>query len=563
MSEIKTGLDLKITPYLDEIKEMILSNQITIISCPTAFGKSLGIPAHLYSEGYNIAITEPRIFLANSIVDINRNLNNIKGQVITSRALNKTQNSEFCVFTEGSYLNNGENFDFNVLFVDEVHEQNINTEIIIYEISKFVKKGIKVVLLSATFDLQKYVTYLSKFKTAVFEIPQGQREYSITVQEVPDIELSLTKFKGRVLYGQIGKEEMEFTKFRLEQLKYPNPIFTLHGEIEEEMEEEIMQYEGDCVILATSVAMSGMNFKKLNLVIPPLQCKKPNSNGVLSKVDLSIAELTQWEGRTGRMCDGLVWYGDLRMLKNLDKNPTPEIMAAPLMDTYLRLLGRGYQLDKIQLLNQPSQFEVRKAKQILIDNNLIDSLDNDIYVLTQLGYDVLRYDTIEEGLLILEAKKEGIENTIAKICVLIKKDIPFKKNYSFKNKVRKSCEISKLSEHYMYVKCLEEDESLYLDKEALKLYCTDNGVIRKRFKDIRYVFNAIDKKVKDETPLTLEKIQNVLNKGLTINRYNNMYNEKTDVSIVSNNIVEENVYANLTPIQLRFGRLTNMVTKLK
>jgi HrpA-like RNA helicase len=525
VSSPKQSVSLKIDSHLSAISDLILSNQVTLVSCPTAFGKTLGIPSYMYQDGYRVAITQPRIMLANSTSDLAWQLFGIDSQVITSRQRNKRQDSEYLVFSEGSFLNHHKNFSIDILFIDELHEQNINTEVLLHILGDFISKGVRVVLMSATMDLTKYIEYLAKFKTGVYETPTEKREFSITKKEVPNIISTLSKTDGRILFGQIGKDEMSYTKFMLEQQKYSNPIFELHSEIDEDVEKYILDYEGECVILATSVAMSGMNFKPLDIVIPPMECKKPNEKGVLSKVPLSIAELTQWEGRTGRQGEGEVWYQDLDTLQYLEKNPTPEILSSPIMDTYLQLLSRGFELDKIQLLNQPKETVVQNAKKVLLDNGLIEIVDN-ITILTAKGVEVSRFDSIEEGLLMIAAKEAGIENTMSKICVLIKKDVPFKKQYTFKNKIKRECEISKLSEHFMFLKCIETDENLYLDKDALKIYCENNGVIRRRLKEILRSFAWIDKNVEDINICTLERLKEVFSKGLNTNIFINCTNNE-------------------------------------
>ena len=172
-------MTLPITYFKNKIIEAVRNHSFTIVSAETGSGKSTQIPQYLAEYYSQIIVTEPRIMAAKTLAkrvadELNVTLGNEVGYLTTyERHFSKYVNILYC--TDGIQLIktifSEEKEAEKVLVIDEIHEWNLNIEILIAW-CKFMKDqwNTKVVLMSATLDTDRLANFLGE-DVAVLNIP--------------------------------------------------------------------------------------------------------------------------------------------------------------------------------------------------------------------------------------------------------------------------------------------------------------------------------------------------------------------------------------------------------
>ena len=177
------NLDLKIKELEADIIKSVKDNIITFISSKTGSGKSTQIPQYLYNyllkspkkESFCIMCTEPRSIASDSISEFiksqNKNINLMK--TITKQELESKKPKLFIIKENDllfqlkldPYLKN-----CDILIIDEVHERTMKLELLLYYLKHFtlcqdnIKRGFKLIVMSATFDIDNIYSYFSSNK---------------------------------------------------------------------------------------------------------------------------------------------------------------------------------------------------------------------------------------------------------------------------------------------------------------------------------------------------------------------------------------------------------------
>lgn len=556
---------LKIHSILSTILNSVKNGKVTIVSTPTGSGKTLAVPislAHCF-EG-RVFVTVPRVLLAKqamlSVIKLilGEKLAHHVGCITGKFSTNANANLVFC--TERSFLNRISPLKVSdILVVDEIHEQGINTEEVIYQARQHAAKGGRVVLMSATMDCNKYANYFGVENCNIIELPETERQFATTtIVCSPDNYLEkVVEIVGITLIGVAGKADIERETLKLRQLGYKAPIFPLHSEIEEHEEKDILVATAKgvpCTIIATSVAMSGITFENLSTVVPPIYGKRI-VDGKLCDYVLSLAEAKQWAGRVGRTSNGVI----LKIDSNIEReaNPLPEILRVSLIETVLSFLGNNVDLRNIQLLNQPSSEKIELAFSILEKSGLISdsTLTEKGKFISKLGEGVLT------GSLLYEGKKLGIPAFAMKVAAVISNGNPLRK-MSYRSKcVELNKDIANYSEHYTVVTVIENDEMLLPTfNMSLNEFCKQNNIFYKGVSKLRKDFKRIDREYEDELEVTLPLIQELLTKQLVTNIFDWGWNETCRVV---SNMSGEKLFCNLSPVQLKRGMLAELTTIIK
>ena len=188
ISQHKTNIDLSIKELESGINKSVKNNTITFISSKTGSGKSTQVPQYLYNyllnqknkqkqdKSFCIICTEPKTIASDSIINFiksqNKNINILRS--ITKIELEEKKAKLF--FVKESDLLFQLKIDpylkkCDILIIDEIHERTMKLELILYLIKNFtlsdeknIKRGFKLVLMSATFDVDNIYSYFSSQK---------------------------------------------------------------------------------------------------------------------------------------------------------------------------------------------------------------------------------------------------------------------------------------------------------------------------------------------------------------------------------------------------------------
>jgi ATP-dependent RNA helicase DHX29 len=175
-------MNLPMFQFRDEALETIERNQITILCGETGCGKSTQLPAFILenelSQGRHCKIycTEPRRISAISLAQrVSEEMGERKGDVGTSRSLvgyairlesQTSANTRLVYATVGIVLRMLERADglseITHLVLDEVHERSIDSDFLLIVLRTLLlsRPDLKVVLMSATVDAQRFSAYL-------------------------------------------------------------------------------------------------------------------------------------------------------------------------------------------------------------------------------------------------------------------------------------------------------------------------------------------------------------------------------------------------------------------
>lgn len=563
---------LPIWEHIPEIIDLVKANQVTIIATPTGSGKTLVVPTALQRQfKTNVWVTVPRVLLAKSAQFAAANLIHGKDSAVGLKTGKGDKHPcakiQYC--TEGSFcarvLKNISSDD--IIVIDEIHEQGINTEEVVYLAKNHLNNGGKVVLKSATMDVKKYSNFFASWTVASFEMAQPKRPFETEILVVNDPLAEIVAKGGRWLVGCGGKAEIAMLTMQFQKNGWKGKIFPLHGEIEEWEEKEAMSYtKGDCLYIATSIAMSGITFPNLDGVLVPHSGKRVEGSNLI-EYPLSKAEQKQWEGRVGRTQKGTAIYNTSTALyRDRDENVTPEILRTPTRNSVLSFAAKGYDLAKIELLNQPPIENVEKSKAELTAIGLLEDS-----IITPKGMVVSNLGLgLDGGLFAYSGQKLGVEATARKIAAIVESGTPYRKGATrFGRNLAATCALSKVSDHYRTLRMVEDDTEQHFGggaiAEIVRKYGVENNIFLKGVGKLLKQFQQIDKQYRDHATITPEILKELFKQQSPNFKFDQRSNAEYGYitgghSTLSN--LYGKCYATVSPITTRRGRIVEMVTEL-
>jgi HrpA-like RNA helicase len=565
-------LHLPIVPFLKKISNLVEQKSVTIVATPTGSGKTIWVPAFIQSEtSSKVYVTVPRVLLAksarNAVSKFILGREHLVG-MMTGKG-DKFPNAQLQYCTEGSFALRAKLNKNDILIVDEVHEQGINTEEILFIARHHVAQGGKAILMSATMDVHKYKTYFEQSgSVGVFEMDEPKRPFETKIITIDNPLEYILQTGGRWLVGVGGKSDIEEIKNKLLIQGYKGKIFPLHSEIEEWEEETALSYKGECIFISTSVGMSGITFPSLDGVLVPEYGKRVEDSTLIS-YQLSTAEQKQWEGRVGRTKNGIAIYDKAFASKDREANVTPEIIRTPVKNVTLTFAAKGFDLETAVLLNKPSLDAIKKSKEELVSLNLLSSSDNNI---TEKGIWVYKSGLgVDGGCLAFAGKNIGIEKTARKIAALIEEGSPYRKGVTkFGKELQKICEICKISDHYRIIRMIEEDIEQHFGNgnvaELVKKYGEENNIFLKGVNRLLKTFSQIDQYWSDQVNPTTDLIKNLFSEQSPKFTFENGWNQEFGrITRGYGSMVDptcKKCYATVSPISCRGGRIVEMVTDI-
>lgn len=516
---------------IDQIKPQVIkslgSNQLTIIETPTGSGKTMRLPkwCHEVSNLKNYTLV-PRVVMAKEAMRGAAKIvwgNSRDVAYVTGRG-DKGGKRALCTYiTEGSFLARNIADRMKVgsfILVDEVHEQGARTEAVLRLCKKWMDKGLKVVLMSATMDTNKYSEYYTQdgYSVGVCSLPAKERPFpltKITVDSPLKAISEAAKQGGRCLIGVDGKKTISDIIRGLKPLLGSIPVFPFHGELEQEEMDKPLYHKGAMVVVGTNVLQSGVTIEGLTHGwFNGIGNRIENNCGVtqLKRYRLSQAEMTQWYGRIGRTCNGVIFQSPSEeyAYSMRDIMPTPEILRVPLEETILNFLSLGLDIRDGGCLNQPSMTNVQNANVSLQTLGLIDAS----FEITKLGLDVQKEGVgIRGGIIIVIGRKYGLDNTAHKIALMAGGSHPFTyfKSQDYTHIVNEY----NYSDLLIWTKVLDEVVLEFgykvksLDKDLYKEKMERNDIFRKSVNRLMRNWKRIDADYSD-APMSSEALKDAI-----------------------------------------------------
>lgn len=427
--------NLLIEKYSDKLIKCINSSQYTIIKGPTGCGKSTYIPLLLNDRKSKIAIIEPRRIAVTSLYTT---LSAVTKDIGYKMRFNKKikKFDKLIIYTDGAFLNDGINQDFDYIIVDEVHERSVRIDVILC-LLKHSKT--KVLLMSATVDTSKLQKY---FNANVFEI-QGESfpvKINYTNQPVSDYILEsynviksiihnkkdekdilkvdrenineldwldkpvtntkkITKVKTHInqsytdqkdiLVFLTGEEDINDLEKLLRKL-LGIKIYKIYSNLNDEDQTRIYERsEVRKVILSTNICETSLTIPGIKYVIDCGLAKNKIYDGInyFGIVPISKESADQRKGRCNRIGPGICYRLYTEDTYNKLDNLLPEIMIADISKPILQLIEKNFNIFKFKFLDYPTQINLKRSLLFLRNKDLI----NDKLEITKLGQKILMH----------------------------------------------------------------------------------------------------------------------------------------------------------------------------
>lgn len=417
---------LPITTHRQQIIDAVRENRVVIITAETGAGKSTQVPQYLLAEGYNLVVTQPRRLAARTVsARVAFELGEKLGETVGVRTRDDRVDSPStrCLFaTDGlalvrELMGVGRH---NVLVLDEVHEWNLNIEVLTAWAKLQLERGadFKVVLMSATVEAEKLAAYFGG--APVIAVPG--RTYPVEEQragrEIAVDVANLLRLGRNVLVFQPGKSEIGQTVSDLKAAKVNAEILPLHGEqTPEEQAACFKPYGRPKCVIATNVAQTSITIDDIDAVVDSgLERRVELVSGVegLYLKPISLADAQQRKGRAGRTKPGI--YIDHCPAYERPEFPKAEILRTRLDQTVLRLAEAGIDAEELAFFHQPNRTEIHEARRAL---KALGCMDPDGKV-TRKGQRVATMPiSVETACMVIEAERLGVVDDVLTIAAIL------------------------------------------------------------------------------------------------------------------------------------------------
>lgn len=435
MSEPSSLPLLPVLQFREEIQRTIAQNPVTIISAETGAGKSTQIPLWYFQAGQKVVVTQPRRIAARAL---SRYLSALTGHrwgedvgYQTGTDQRKNRSTRLLYVTDGVQMINeirGRR-DYDLLILDEIHEWNLNQEILIGQLRKNLssRPRVKTVVMSATLSGRQLSRFLGD--APVISIPG--RGYPVSRHThhpafiLSDV-VQLLENGQNVLVFQPGKAEIssfcELLRSALQEDKLKAQILPLHSELTISEQARIFQrYPVPKVVVATDVAQTSLTIDDIDAVVDTGVKKEMRLvNGIegLYPTEISQAECRQREGRAGRTRPGQYILCSERDFPDRPAYPEPEISRLSIDAVMLRMLKWGLDPDRFPFYHPPRQDSIRKAIGRLITFGALNrdlSLSGDGEIMAELPVSLRSARLLVEG---LKGSRELLLDTMRLIALI-------------------------------------------------------------------------------------------------------------------------------------------------
>jgi HrpA-like RNA helicase len=377
---------LPVDDFRERIENEIAANPVLVLTAETGAGKSTRVPYWLWQAGAKVHVTQPRRIAARALSNYLAHVCSVRwGQEIgfqTGLDSNKSQKTALLYLTDGVQMVQeiqGKR-EYDVLVLDEIHEWNLNQEVLIGLVKKnldsgyYQRSGKRVVIMSATLKARQISTFLNH--APIITIPG--RGFPVVCQQrhpcflLPDA-ANLLETGHNVLLFQPGKQEIEETMQNLKELlehdKQQAIILPLHSELSiSEQTKVFRNYPLPKAIVATDIAQTSLTIDDIDAVIDSGVKKEVRLvSGIegLYPTEISTSECRQRAGRAGRVKKGVYILCSERGMEDRSDYPEPEIRRLNLESVVLRMCKWGLAPLEFNFFHRPNRSLILKAIQNL------------------------------------------------------------------------------------------------------------------------------------------------------------------------------------------------------
>lgn len=368
MRDMEGFPDYPVRKILSELITRIRSNDSLVLVAPPGAGKTSLVPACLLSEiKGNICLVQPRRLAAKAAaMRVSQILKLPLGQEVgyqvrfeskcsaRTRLIALTPGVLTGKFLEDPFLS-----DTQLIVFDEFHERNLEIDFLLglaRYIQKTVRPDLKILVMSATLDIEAVAHYLDDCPRLVSEgrlFPVREKYHprafdkklELHVREV--VTNILTQEEGDILVFLPGMGEIRRCQNVLGNVQGID-VHVLHGDISLEAQERaLLPSTQRKIILSTNIAETSVTVQGVRIIVDSGLVRKQflDSNTSLNRLDtvpISLASAEQRKGRAGREAPGLcvrLWSEREHSVR--EEFDLAEIHRVDLAETLLKLLAFG------------------------------------------------------------------------------------------------------------------------------------------------------------------------------------------------------------------------------
>jgi len=425
------GAQLPVIGFEKQILETVKGSAVTIITAETGAGKSTQVPQFLANAGYRVVVTQPRRLAARALAQrVAQEMGTRLGDRVGFRTAEERSDSaatEVLFVTDGLQLvrelaGQGGTGRKTVLVLDEVHEWNMNIEVLIAWVKSRINAGddLRCVLMSATLDADRLASFYNG--APVISVPGRLfpvEKKSAAARDLVAEAVSLAKQGRNVLVFQPGKREIADTVGQIErELGEKALVLPLHGELEPSEQQRCFAPPpaGKVkVIVSTNVAQTSVTIPDIDAVIDSgIERRVELADGIegLYLKPISQADCSQRAGRAGRTKAGVYVLCSETGMTDRQPYPTAEIMRSRLDQMVLRLAVQGFDATKLEFFHQPDKDTLVDARRALVALGAMSSEAN----VTKIGRRMARFSvSCEYARMLIEAERHGVVEQVATI----------------------------------------------------------------------------------------------------------------------------------------------------
>lgn len=405
--------ELPIARYRNEIEQALYDGTVTILVAPTGSGKTTQVPQFARELGADnkplfdeIIVTQPRIVAAREVskrvseeMAENSEYHSV-GYYTSKESSPEPQHIQHIAFlTDGKaaaqllHDSHGANRDeLKLLIIDEVHEWNINIELLIALAAAktnpenvMYDENLKIVIMSATIDAQKLRHHFEHASPRLIHIDVPMYEVTRSFSDKPIAETATSLVKetgGIVLAFMAGKGEIKGLAQDLEKAGSDVLVIPLHGQqSKNEQSKAFIDYPGGAIIATTNAAETSLTVPGVAAVVDSGEVRvdrisydivSTGSSGLFLE-DAPQSSINQRAGRAGRLRPGQYVLSSATPYEERDAYATPSIQRSSLDGLMLRLISSGMDIDSLSFIHKPPQKAIEAARQRLYVLKAIDS----------------------------------------------------------------------------------------------------------------------------------------------------------------------------------------------
>nr|CAD7574761.1 unnamed protein product [Timema californicum] len=377
--------NLPVAQYREQIVSSMLKDRVVVIAGDTGCGKSTQVPQYLLKAGFKrIACTQPRRIACISLCKrvayetLNEFGSEVGYQIRFEKS--KTQHTKIVFVTEGLLLRQVSTdptlSGYDVVVLDEVHERHLHGDFLLGVVKclLYQRSDLKIVLMSATINIQLFSSYFSNYATVVqvpgrlypiklyFQpvLPEDKSSKTSRINPAPYVrimQLIDEKYpreeKGDLLIFLSGMSEISAVVDAAKDYSHKSQnwvVLPLHSTLSIAEQDKCFDYPPEGVrkcVVSTNIAETSITIDGIRFVVDSGKVKEMSYDPLckmqrLKEFWISRASAEQRKGRAGRTGPGVCYrlYSE-EEYHAMSQYTTPEIQRVPLDSLLLQMVAMG------------------------------------------------------------------------------------------------------------------------------------------------------------------------------------------------------------------------------